>query len=69
MKSNKYIEYIKQNKVVLALVAAFFIGAILGGQIPKNKQKFIITVSKKGLTKDLVQGFNLKWELETQSKM
>lgn len=65
MQSNKYIEYIKQNKVVLALVAAFFIGAILGSisqyRADTQDQANIYTY---GLQKGFDQGFGSGLQFE-----
>jgi|SRR5659263_10493 len=65
MKSNKYIEYIKQNKVVLALVAAFFIGAILGSisQYRADTQDQA-NIYKYGLEKGFDQGFSSGFQFE-----
>src|SRR5659263_593476 len=65
MISNKYIEYIKQNKVVLALVAAFFIGAILGSisQYRADTQDQA-NIYKYGLEKGFDQGFSSGFKFE-----
>lgn len=65
MISNKYIEYIKQNKVVLALVAAFFIGAILGSisQYRADTQDQA-NIYNYGLEKGFDQGFGSGLQFE-----
>ena len=72
MISNKYIEYIKQNKVVLALVAAFFIGAILGSisQYRANTQDQA-NIYTYGLQKGFDQGFSsgIQFEMGVRDAM
>ena len=65
MKSNKFIEYIKQNKVVLALVAAIFIGAILGSisQYRADTQDQA-NIYNYGLEKGFDQGFSSGLQFE-----
>ncbi len=59
MKTNKFVEYIKANKTVLALVAAIFIGAVAGAisqyRADSQDQANIYTY---GLQKGFDQGFS-----------
>jgi hypothetical protein len=59
MKSSKTLEFVKANKTVLALVAAIFIGAVLGSisqyRADTQEQANIYTY---GLQKGFDQGFS-----------